>query len=347
MTDVVRRLLLIKPSSLGDIVHTMPTLAALRERFPQAEVTWLVKRQWAPLVDVIAGVDHVCSVSEGVRGWLGRVPALRRAGYDLVVDLQGLFRSGAMALLSGCSRRVGFATAREGSPLFYTQRVAVPPAPMHAVDRYLLVAEALGATRPMEPRFEFIDRSGDRQALDTILSRAGIARHQVWVAMNVSARWETKRWPPQHFAEVADRLAQAHGLAVVLIGGPAERPESLAVTALMRTKAIDLTGQTPVGLLPGLLRRASLLVTNDSGPMHIAAAVRTPVVALFGPTDPVKTGPYGKGHVVLSHAVECRPCFRRDCARPVPLECLTAVRPDQVVRAVEQHLERSHKPGSL
>ena len=119
------------------------------------------------------------------------------------------------------------------------------------------------------------------------------------------------------------------------------------MTALMRTKAIDLTGQTPVGLLPGLLRRASLLVTNDSGPMHIAAAVGTPVVALFGPTDPVKTGPYGKGHVVLSHAVECRPCFRRDCARAVPLECLTAVRPEQVVRAVEQQLERSQKPGSL
>lgn len=347
MTDVVRRLLLIKPSSLGDLVHAMPTLAALRERFPQAEVTWLVKRQWAPLVDVIAGVDHVCSVSEGFKGWLGQVPALRRAGYDLVVDLQGLFRSGAMAWLAGCSRRVGFATAREGSPLFYTQRVVVPPTPMHAVDRYLLVAEALGATRPTPPRFEFIDRSDDRQAVDTILTRAGMAPHQVWIAMNVSARWETKRWPPQHFAEVADRLSQAHGLSVVLIGGPAERPESLAVTARMRTKAIDLTGQTPVGLLPGLLRRASLLVTNDSGPMHIAAAVGTPVVALFGPTDPVKTGPYGKGHVVLSHAVECRPCFRRDCARPVPLECLTAVRPDQVVRAVEQHLERSQKPGSL
>ncbi len=134
MTDPVRRLLLIKPSSLGDIVHAMPTLAALRERFPQAEVTWLVKRQWAPLVDVMAGVDQVCSVSEGLRGWLGRVPALRAAGFDLVVDLQGLFRSGAMAWSTGCDRRIGFANAREGSPLFYTSRVAVPSVPMHAVD---------------------------------------------------------------------------------------------------------------------------------------------------------------------------------------------------------------------
>jgi heptosyltransferase-1 len=347
MTDPVRRLLLIKPSSLGDIVHAMPTLAALRERFPQAEVTWLVKRQWAPLVDVMAGVDQVCSVSEGLRGWLGRVPALRAAGFDLVVDLQGLFRSGAMAWSTGCDRRLGFANAREGSPMFYTSRVAVPSVPMHAVDRYLLVAEALGAARPTQPQFEFVDRSEDRQAVETMLARAGIVAQQPWVAMNVSARWETKRWPPQHFAEAADRLSQTHGLPVVLIGGPAERPESLAVTALMHTKAIDLTGQTPVGLLPGLLRRATVLVTNDSGPMHIAAAVGTPVVALFGPTDPVRTGPYGKGHVVLSHAVECRPCFRRDCARAVPLECLTAVGPESVVRAVEQQLERSHKPGLL
>ena len=161
MTDSVRRLLLIKPSSLGDIVHAMPTLAALREQFPQARVTWLVKRQWAPLVEVIAGVDQVCSVSEGLRGWLGRVPDLRAAGFDLVVDLQGLFRSGAMARLSGCDRRIGFANAREGSSLFYTQRVAVPPAPMHAVDRYLLVAEAiryLEANRQEQPGLDDLAR---------------------------------------------------------------------------------------------------------------------------------------------------------------------------------------------
>ena len=341
MSEPVRRILFIKPSSLGDIVHAMPTLAVLRERFPQAEVTWLVKRQWAPVVHVMAGVDRVCAVDQGMAGWLSRVPELRAAGFDLVVDLQGLFRSGAMARLTGCARRIGFANAREGSPLLYTERVAVPATPMHAVDRYLLVAEALGAVRPARPRFDFIDRPEDRQAVDTLIARAGIDESSPWVAMNVSARWETKRWPPQHFAEAADQLAERYGVSVVLMGGPAERPESQAVTGRMRTKAVDLTGQTPVGLLPGLLRRASLLLTNDSGPMHIAAAVDTPVVALFGPTDPVKTGPYGHGHVVLSYAVDCRPCLRRECARAVALECLTGVRPEQVVQAVMQQLGRT------
>lgn len=345
MTVPVRRILLIKPSSLGDIVHAMPTLAALRERFPQAEVTWLVKRQWASLVEVIKGVDHVCAVEQGLMGWLGRVPDLRAAGFDLVVDLQGLFRSGAMAWLTGCSRRVGFANAREGSPFFYTQRVAVPTGSMHAVDRYLLVTEALGAARPKEPRFEFIDRAEDRQAVETLLTAAGLAGVLPWVAMNVSARWETKRWPPQHFAEAADQLAEA-GIPIVFMGGPAERPETRAVMARMRTKAVDLTGQTPVGLLPSLLRRAAVLVTNDSGPMHIAAAVGTPVVALFGPTDPVRTGPYGRGHVVLSNPVECRPCFRRECSRAVTLECLTGVTSEQVVRAVQQQLGRVGTSGS-
>lgn len=347
MTESVRRILLIKPSSLGDIVHAMPTLAALRERFPHAAVTWLVKRQWAPLVQGIAGVDRVCVVDHGLAGWLGRVPELRAAGFDLVVDLQGLFRSGAMARLTGCARRVGFANAREGSPLCYTQRVAVPAVPMHAVDRYLLVAEAVGAARPATPRFAFLDRPEDRQAVETLLLRAGLDGASPWVAMNVSARWETKRWPPQHFAEAADRLAERHGVRVVLMGGPAERPESLAVMGRMRTKPVDLTGQTPVGLLPGLLRRAGLLLTNDSGPMHIAAAVDTPVVALFGPTDPVKTGPYGRGHVVLSHAVDCRPCLRRECTRAVALECLTGVQPEQVVQAVMQQLGRTPQSGTL
>ncbi|ODT45226.1 MAG: hypothetical protein ABS70_03655 [Nitrospira sp. SCN 59-13] len=346
MTEPVRRILLIKPSSLGDIVHAMPTLSALRERFPEAEVTWLVKRQWASLVEVIKGVDHVCAVEQGLMGWLGRVPELRAAGFDLVVDLQGLFRSGAMAWLTGCSRRVGFANAREGSPYFYTQRVPVPTGSMHAVDRYLLVAEALGAARSKAPRFDFIDRAEDRHAVETLLTAAGLSAASHWVAMNVSARWETKRWPSQQFAEAADRLAEAQGIPIVFMGGPAERPETRAVMARMRTKAVDLTGQTPVGLLPSLLRRAAVLVTNDSGPMHIAAAVGTPVVALFGPTDPVKTGPYGPGHVVLSNPVECRPCFRRECSRAVTLECLTGVKSEQVVRAVQQQLGEIETAGS-
>ncbi|HJR77583.1 MAG TPA: glycosyltransferase family 9 protein [Nitrospiraceae bacterium] len=330
----VHRLLLIKPSSLGDIVHALPTLAVLRNHFPQASVTWAVKRQWAGLVERVEGVDHILALDNGVGGWLSKVPLLRAGRFDLVVDLQGLFRSGLMVWLSGSRRRVGLATAREGSPLFYTQRVPVPTPHMHAVDRYLLVAAALGASPPAVPAFRFRQDDGDVRTVQQLLQREQVSPARPWVAMNVSARWPTKRWQAESFARTADLLADEGLGPVVFIGGRSEQEDAAHVRSLMRTQAVDLVGQTEVGLLPTLLRQAAALVTNDSGPMHIAAAVGTPVVALFGPTDPIRTGPYGGDHAVLTHDVACRPCLSRRCHHSVHLACLSGVTPEQVLQAV-------------
>ena len=140
-----RHILLIKPSSLGDIVHAMPTCAAIRRAYPKARLTWLVKRQWAGLVERIDGVDRVWPVKSTLKGWLSEVSPLRAEHFDLVVDLQGLFRSAAIGWLGGSPLLVGFANGREGSPWFYSRRVPVPQVEMHAVDRYLLVAKAVGA----------------------------------------------------------------------------------------------------------------------------------------------------------------------------------------------------------
>jgi lipopolysaccharide heptosyltransferase II len=336
-----RRILIIKPSSLGDIVHALPTLAALRRRFPLAHIAWLVKRQWAGFLDRAEGLDEVCSVEPTVRGWLAQVPRLRAASFDLVVDLQGLFRSGAITWLTGCPTRIGFANGREGSSCFYTQRVAVPSSNLHAVDRYLLIAAALGAPVDGEPAFRFHPLDRDRQEVTQLLSRQGVPASQAkagWIAVNVAARWPTKRWPPESFAVAADQL-QREGLGpIVLIGGPDERPVTQAVKALMKSKPVDLTGETAPGLLPALLESAALLLTNDSGPMHVAAAVGTPVVALFGPTSPIQTGPYGKQHVVLTSGVPCSPCFSRRCRNRVRLECLTAITPEQVLEAIRAQL---------
>ena len=328
-----RHILLIKPSSLGDIVHAMPTCAAIRRAYPKARLTWLVKRAWHGLVERIDGVDRVWPVESTLTGWLSQVPLLRAERFDLVVDLQGLFRSAAIGRLSGSSLLVGFANGREGSPWFYSKRVPVPQLEMHAVDRYLLVAEAVGAGESGAPEFRFRIPKTDHDEVDRLLSRSGVPSGTSWVAMNVSARWPTKRWPAESFAEVADRLRQDGCGAVVMIGGPEERAEVAAVSAMMKTPAIDLTGATTVGLLPALLSKASLLMTNDSGPMHIAAAIGTPVVALFGPTSAVRTGPYGMGHSVLTGKVPCSPCFSRTCHNTQPLECLRTVLPEQVLAA--------------
>jgi len=334
-----RRILIVKPSSLGDIVHALPTLRALRARYPHAHIAWLVKRQWAALLDRAEGLDRIWPMGDGLRGWLSRVPGLRAERFDLVIDLQGLFRSGAIAGLTGCGRRIGFANGREGSPFFYTDRVSVPTPEMHAVDRYLLIAAAAGASWKGKPEFGLRPQPDDQQEVDALLGAHGISRGSAWVAFNVSARWPTKRWPAECFGAVAEALQRDAGVRVVLIGGPDDEAASRAVIAHMSVSAVDLTGKTGLSLLPALLSSASVLVTNDSGPMHVAAAVGTPVVALFGPTSPVRTGPYGGGHAVLARAdVPCRPCFDRRCRNAISLECLTRVSPEEVLEAVHRRL---------
>jgi heptosyltransferase-1 len=334
-----RRILIIKPSSLGDVVHALPTLAVLRQTFPHAHIAWLVKRQWAGLLERAEGLDAVWPVESGVTGWLSAIPRLRAAGFDLAVDLQGLLRSGALARLAGCPTRIGFANAREGSPFFYTHRVSVPATEMHAVDRYLLVAAACGATVQRAPEFRLRPLPADRQEIAVLLSRHGLPAREPWIGVSVSARWPTKRWPPEFFATTADRL-QEKGLGrVVLIGGPDDRAAAQAVKGLMRTAPVDLAGATTPALLPALLESAALLLTNDSGPMHVAAAMGTPVVALFGPTSPTRTGPYGNGHHVLRSGIPCSPCYSRTCRNTVELECLRTISPDRVIEAVRQYLK--------
>lgn len=339
-----QRILLIKPSSLGDIVHTLPVVAALKQQWPAAHLTWCVKRQWAEVVERVEGVDRVWPIDFTLRGWAGSVPALRRQRFDLVLDLQGLLRSAALGWLTGCSTRVGFANGREASPWFYSRRVAVPTPEMHAVDRYLLVTAALGAAVQGQPQFRFLLPTQDYSSVGDVLQRKGVNVDAPWVAMNISARWPTKRWPVESFAAVATLLSREGVGPIVVIGGAGERRESEQLKQLTECPIIDLTGETKLGLLPALLSKASVLITNDSGPMHIAAAVGTPVISVFGPTSAVRTGPYGEGHAVLTHDVPCRPCFRRTCGNVVQMDCLRRITPSQVVSAVRDRLALRAEP---
>ena len=332
----MHRILLIKPSSLGDIVHAMPVVAALKARWPTARLTWLVKRQWAELAERIEGVDRVWPLDGSIAGWLRSVPALRSERWDLVVDLQGLLRSALIGWLSGGPVRVGFANGREGSPMFYTQRVTVPTADMHAVDRYVLVAAAIGAPVASRPEFRFIIRERDLVAARTVFSEHGLSLEQPWLALNVSARWPTKRWPLSSFAAVAEELTKAGYGPIVAMGSAEDRAAVHSLQAMTSCTIVDLAGAVPLGCLPACLSRATALVTNDSGPMHVAAAVGTPVVALFGPTSAARTGPYGDIHEVLTHDVSCRPCFSRRCRHSPEMECLEAISPQLVVDAVRR-----------
>lgn len=328
------RILLIKPSSLGDIVHTLPVVSALKMRWPEAHLTWCVKRQWAEFVERIEGVDRVWPVDGTLLGWMRAGRQLRAEQFDLAMDLQGLFRSGVLAGLSGAPVRIGFANGREGSPWFYTRRVPVPSLEVHAVDRYLSVVEALGAPVSGAPRFIFKLLAEDRQLVKELFQRKGLSLERPWVAMNVSARWTTKRWPLSSFASVIDQLYAEHHAPVVVIGSAEERQYVHELRSLSKSAFIDLSGDVPLRCLPALLSTATVMITNDSGPMHIAAACGVPVVAMFGPTSAVRTGPYGLDHQVLGGDVPCRPCFSRDCRHTPQLECLTRITPSRVVEAV-------------
>ena len=330
------RILLIKPSSLGDIVHAFPVVSALKAQWPDAHLTWVVKRQWAELVERAEGVDRVWPLEGTARSWLEQAWALRAERFDLAVDLQGLFRSGVLARLSGAPIRIGFANGREGSPWFYTRRVEVPTAEMHAVDRYLLVAAALGVRVQGSPQFRFKILDSDMAMVRDLLRSKGVSLDQPWIAMNVSARWPTKQWFPGSFAAVLDRLHQKGLGPVIVIGSAGDRHDVEQLRTLTNSPFVDLTGTVPLGSLPALLSKAAAMITNDSGPMHIAAALGVPVAAIFGPTSAIRTGPYGAGHRVLTGSVSCRPCFSRVCYNSVPLECLQLVQPGQVLDAVRQ-----------
>lgn len=336
-----RRILLIKPSSFGDIVHALPAFRAVRRRFPRAHLAWLVKRPWADLLRGVEGLDQVWPVEPTVRGWLEEVPRLRAAGFDAALDLQGLFRSGAMGWLAGCPVRVGLAEAREGAPLFYTKRVAVPDPTMHVIDRYLLAASALwsGEAQGMAEPWDFglTPLSEDRDRVATLLAEHGVTPGAPWIAANVSARWPTKQWPAELFAEALDGLQRGTG-RVALIGAPDERERAAAVKRLMTTTPVDLTGATSVALLPALLESATVVISGDSGPMHLAAAVGTPVVGLFGPSSPGYSGPRGDRHRLFVGEVPCAPCFRVACRNEEPLACLRRITPGMVVEAVRDRM---------
>lgn len=329
------RILLIKPSSLGDIVHTLPVVSALKTQWPESHLTWLVKRQWAELVERVEGIDRVWPIDPTLLNWVKQGHALRTERFDLAIDLQGLFRSAALASLSGAPIRIGFANGREGSPWFYTHRVPVLNPDIHAVDRYLLVVAALGMAVPEKPQFTFSVSDDDRAVVRALFERNDFSIDKPWVAMNVGARWSTKRWPLASFAAVADQLYESYGEPVVIIGSADDRLDVERLRALMKHPCIDLSGAVPLRCLPALLSKAAVMITNDSGPMHIAAACGVPVVAMFGPTSAIRTGPYGAGHHVFTGHVSCSPCFSRVCRHDPEMECLERIIPAHVADVVQ------------
>ncbi len=339
-----RRILVIKLSSLGDIVHTLPAVGALRQRFPFAQLSWLVKSQWASILEGNSDVDHLWSVDMSWQIWPSLIRDLRQRQYDLVVDFQGLFRTGLLGILSGADMRVGFEQAREGASWMYTHRVSLPGDQqfpwrllgVHAVDRNLAIARSLGAD-VSRPIFHFPRLAEEEKYICGLLYETEGDDSIPLIALAPWSRSALKSWPLGRFVQLAEELVEMRTLRVVIVGGPADSQPAEKFSHLESQGLIKLVGKLSLRQLPALLRTMKLVIGNDSSLIHLAAGVGTTTLAIFGPTEPKATGPYPfDRHSVQRLELPCSPCGQRTCQNPNYLECLHSMSVSSVLESVHK-----------
>ncbi len=326
------KILILKPSSLGDVIQALPVLRLLKLHYPASEIYWWVRSNLAPLLEHDPDLRGLFIFHR--RRWssplewidmLKSILAMRAKKFDLVIDLQGLARSGAFAWLANGKLTVGVADLREGASGFYDIAVARPSFQTHAVDWYLRVLKILDV--PIHENFEWLPaHAATKNAVEKMAGER--AR---WIAVNPGARWVNKRWPAEYFAQLVQELAAKNdGARFVILGGKDDQPLGEIISRAEPNRCLNLTGQTSLLEMVEWIRRSEFIVTNDTGPMHVAAALKKPVVAMFGPTDPRRTGPYGQLDHALRIKLPCSPCLKDFCAYPKPMECLRAITPQFV-----------------
>ena len=344
-------ILIVKTSAIGDVTHTLPALNALRKFYPESRITWLVEKAASDVIEGHRALDRIL-ISERKR-WIKNlreprrrfalaeihafIEHLRDTKYDLAIDFQGLLKSGIWMALARARRKVGFGPGMdhaEHSWIFYNERVPAVSMEHHAVKRELMLLSSIGIScRNIE--FDYPVSEDDHHNLSEVLSGCGIGSDSRIVCINPMARWETKLWYPERFAQVADRLAKRN-FAVIFTGGHEDFAPIRQITAQMKSRAINLAGKTSLKTFGALFQRSDLLVTTDTGPMHICAAVDTPVIAIFGPTAPWRTGPFGDRHRVIRSSIKCSPCFKRNCSAR---QCMNEISIGKVMETIGEMLQ--------
>jgi 3-deoxy-D-manno-octulosonic-acid transferase/heptosyltransferase-1 len=342
-------ILIVKLSAIGDVIHTLPALNAVRNYYPNANITWLVEEDAAPLVQGHEALDRVI-VSKRKR-WLkalrslsflntvqevcGFIKALRDTRYDMILDFQALLKSGILIALARGQRKIGFGKGlehMEHSYIFLNEHIPAVYMEIHALSRGMVLLNAVGIpTNEVEYKLPVSEH--DRKNIDELMKQLGINGVKSLVAINPVAKWETKLWPNKKFAELADMLIDQYDMKIVFTGGIKDYSIIQAITSSMKGRAINFAGKTTLTELAALYKKAALVISTDTGPMHLAAAMGTPVVALFGPTAPWRTGPYGRGHQIITAGLECSPCFKRRCETT---DCMYQISMDQVLNGVKK-----------
>ncbi len=342
------KILILKPSSLGDVIHALPVLRLLKLHFRSAEIFWWIDSALAPLLEGdsdLAGIirferkrwakpQHWPEMFHSIRG-------LRAENFDLVIDLQCLLRSATFAWLANGKKLVGLDETREGARGFYDLAVPRKTFHTHAVDWYLSVLPPLGV--PVHKHFDWLP---ERKPIAEDVKRKWFSEPSTFhlqpstlVLLQPGARWENKRWPAKHFAELVRSLAQKFpGTRFAILGGKDDRPLGEIISQAAPEHCLNLCGATTLPEMVEWVRRCDLMITNDTGPMHVAAALGKPLVALFGPTAPERTGPYGQLENVLRLDLPCSPCLKSVCTFEKTDECLRALPPTLVIDRVQKLL---------
>ncbi|MBM3820198.1 MAG: lipopolysaccharide heptosyltransferase I [Acidimicrobiia bacterium] len=331
------RFLIVRLGSLGDVIHAIPAAAALRNHFPQAQIDWMVDPRYVELLQLVESIDQPIAVdprqSVDTSSVLGTITDLRRARYDAVLDLQGLLKSAVLARLVGGRRTIGFPRRHLREPvarLFYSDATD-PGAATHVIDKNLALLQALGVT---DRRVHFPIRIPHTPVVESVTGRFGPAGFAV---LNPGAAWPNKRWPPERFGAVAAALQRERGLRSLVLWGPGE--EALAsVVAASSGGSAEQAPPTSIADVVGIARQARLMVSGDTGPLHIAGAAGTPIVALFGPTFPERNGPWSPRDIVVSRVAQCECHYERRCRRRGRPPCIEDITADEVMDAVRRRL---------
>lgn len=329
------KFLIVRLGSLGDIVHALPVAAALRDAYPLARIDWLVDARNRAILDLVPAIDRRLTVGDPAgAGILQTIRALRAERYDAAIDLQGLLKSAVLARSSGAARVIGFATPRlreRTARPFYTETVD-PGEGIHVVRKNLALLAPLGI-RANGVRFPL--ELPPTAIVGAVRDRLGLSGTEAFALLNPGAAWPNKRWPPARFGAIASWLRDRQRLKSAVLWGPGD--EALAREAAEASAgAAAPAPATSIADLVALARAAALMVSGDTGPLHIAAAVGTPIVGLFGPTDPARNGPWAPGDLTISRFDACVCHHKRRCRRDRP--CLLDIAVDEVLGAIDRRL---------
>lgn len=302
-------ILIIKPSALGDIVHALPVVKALRTALPGARISWLVRSEFAPLLECVDGLDEILLFDRKRLGhWYYRPAAfkalfelrrtLKNRQFDVVLDLQGLFRTGLFAWMTRCPRRLGPADCRELAGLFYTQKVPRPKDSLHVLDSYFALLKAIGidAAPSVGTQFKISDNAA--ATVRQKLQKAGITGN--YLVLVPSSAHLSKCWPAEHFAALAEIAHDKYGCQIAAVGTLRDKPLVSAIQKHCRLPIADLTGQTGIEALIAVFNGADAVVSNDTGPGYIAVETGRPTVIIFGPVNPQRVAPYHRPECIAA-----------------------------------------------